>query len=112
MNDEETSWIKQLATLDPAVVRGLIVSVFGLIAAVAGVTIADGTVQNVITVVLGLLGILAAVVIRPAVTPNAKVVVKDETPLEPVATIVAGPAVVPPERADEVVEAATGQEAA
>lgn len=90
--DTEPTWWQKLVKLDPALVRGFIVTLFGLIGAILKVTVLTGTVDTVVTFVLALFGLIAAVFIRPAVTPNAKVIVRDDTPLSDESTIVPGEA--------------------
>jgi hypothetical protein len=107
MEETEATWWEKLLKLDPALVRGFIVTVVGLIGAVLKVTVLEGTVDDIVTFVLALLGILAGILIRPSVTPNAKVVVRDATPLNEVPTLQAGAAVVAPEDKDTVAELAT-----
>lgn len=106
----EPTWWEKLLKLEPSLVTGVIVSILGLIGAVLGVTIAPETVQNIITVVLGISALLAAVLIRGNVTANAKVIVRDDTPLSDVATIMAGPAVAKPEDMYAVEKAARRSE--
>lgn len=89
----EATFFTKLFALQPAVVRGFIVTVIGLIAASTGAVIDDKTTTLIITFVMSLLGIGAALFIKPAVTPNAKVVVADDTPLDTVSTLKSGPAV-------------------
>lgn len=105
-NKEPSAWQK-LVTLEPALVRGLIVSLFAVVASVLNVSFAQGTVENVINLVISLFALLAAVLIRGAVTPNAKVVVRDDTPLQDEATIAAGKATVSPLYSTQVADAAT-----
>lgn len=102
---DEPTWWQKLLQLEPAMVTGLIVSIFGLIGAVLGITIAPEVVQNVVTVILGISALLATVLLRGKVTANAKVVVYDDTPLAPVATLKAGEAVVT-ESNDELIAVA------
>jgi hypothetical protein len=103
---EEPTWWQKLVKLDPALVRGFIVTLFGLLGAVLKVTVLTGTVDTVVTFILALFGLVAAVFIRPSVTPNAKVIVADDTPLSPEATIVAGEAVAKPTDMHAVEQAA------
>lgn len=102
----EPTWWQKLVKLDPALVRGFIVTVFALLATVLNKTIDDSTVQTVISFVVALFGLIAAIFIRPAVTPNAKVIVRDDTPLAETPTIVPGEAVVEAEDIGEVARAA------
>lgn len=93
MTDEPTWWEK-LLKLDPALVRGAIVSIFALIGTALNTQL-DDTAQLVVSCVLALFALLASILIRPTVTPNAKVIVLDQTPLSEVPTIEAGEATVP-----------------
>ena len=112
MEDENATWWERLLKLDPALVRGFVVTIIGLVGAVLKVTVLEGPVDSIVTFVLALFGILTAVLIRPAVTPNAKVVVRDETPLDEFPTLQAGSAVVPEGYDKTVVELATMDDAA
>lgn len=93
MNKEPSAWQK-LVTLEPALVRGIIVSLFAVLASVLNTTFANGTVENVVNLVISTFALLAAVLIRGAVTPNAKVVVRDDAPLDKDPLIVPGDATV------------------
>lgn len=107
----EPTWWEKLLKLDPALVRGFIVTFFGMLALVLGHQYGTEDVETVINFVVGFLGLVAAVVIRPAVTPNAKVIVRDDTPLSAAPTIVAGEATVAPQYDHAVEKAAKGEAA-
>lgn len=102
---DEPSWLERLVKLDPALVRGIIVSFFGLLALALGQQFGTEQVETVVSFVVGLFALVAAVFIRPAVTPNAKVIVMDDTPLSDKPTIQPGEATVPPQY-DHAVEKA------
>lgn len=103
---ENPSWLERIAALDPAIVRGAIVAVIGLVVAVTGKIIDDATVDLIVNVVLVLLTLLAAIVIRPAVTPNAKVIALKPDPVNQPDRIESGEAVVTQNQINDVVEAA------
>lgn len=103
---DPSAWQK-LITLEPALLRGLIVSAFAVVASVLNTAFAQGTIENFVNLVISTFALLAAVLIRNSVTPNAKVVVRDDTPLQDEATIVAGEATVSPAYSMRVAEAAT-----
>lgn len=103
---QEGTWWQKLVKLDPALVRGFIVTLFGLLGAVLKVTVLDGTVDTVVTFVLAVFGLVAAIFIRPSVTPNAKVIVRDDAPLSSVSDIQPGPAVAKPTDAMKIERAA------
>jgi hypothetical protein len=99
-------FMERLTTLEPAMIRGFIVTVFGLVAAIFGTQIDSQTVDLVITFVLALLGLITALFIRPSVTANKKVLAYIRDPLERPIDIEPGLASVPEGQADEVVRAA------
>jgi hypothetical protein len=90
--ETEPTWWQRLIKLDPALVRGFIVTIVALGATVLNTTVTDDAVQTVVNFVIGLFALVAAIFIRPAVTPNAKVVTRDDTPLSATPTLVPGPA--------------------
>jgi len=104
--ENDAPWWQKLVTLDPALVRGLILSIVALFGTVLKVTVLTGTADTIVTFVLSAFALVAAVWIRPSVTPNAKVVVYDDTPLAPVATIKPGEATVKAEDMMKVERAA------
>lgn len=91
---ENPSWLERIAALDPAIVRGVIVTVVGIIVAVTGKVIDNSTVELISTCVLAILGLLAAILIRPAVTPNAKVLAFKPDPVDAPLVIQPGEAVI------------------
>lgn len=104
--DTDASWWERLLTLNPTLVRGAVVSGVALVGTVLNKQFVDGTAETVISAFLGLSALLAAVLIKPKVTPNVKVLVRDDTPLDAQPTIVAGEATVPAQFAHEVEVAA------
>lgn len=88
------SFFWKLFNLQPAVWRGLVTAVFALLAAI-GIKVAADVPDVVFLVVLALLPILQGVWTKGAVTPNAKVVVKVDDPIDAPNDISAGEAVVP-----------------
>lgn len=107
----EPTWWEKLVKLDPALVRGFIVTVFGLLALILGNQFGTEDVETVINFIVGLFALVAAVWIKPSVTPNAKVIVYDDTPLNAVPTIESGEATVPPQYDHAVEKAAKGEAA-
>ena len=82
MSNQEPTWWQKLITLEPALVRGFVTTLFALLATFLNNAFVTGGAEDVINFVIALFALLSAVLIRGAVTPNAKVIVKDETPLE------------------------------
>lgn len=83
MEPQDTFWWK-LTHLDPAVYKGLVVAVIGLLAAF-GVAIAPDIPDQVIGLVVALMAIVQAIWTRRDVTPNAKVVAYLPDPFKPAA---------------------------
>lgn len=102
------SWWERFRKLNPALLRGLFVSVIALAGSLGYVIVTDdqsGAVWGVISAVLAL---AQASSTRDAVTPNAKVLAYINDPERPSSSnIFAGQAVVPPSRIEDVAEAAT-----
>jgi hypothetical protein len=77
--------------LEPALVRGILVGIAGVIAVVFGRTVVD---DNTITLIIELFASISALIavlwVRGAVTANAKVVVRNDTPFEDEPTLAAG----------------------
>lgn len=75
--ENQDTWYHRLVTLEPAVIRGLLVSVFAVLA-LFGVEFA--TEENALTIVnaiVAVLPLLAGVFIRGAVTPVAKTAARE-----------------------------------
>ena len=104
--EQEATWWEKLLKLDPALVRGFIVTVFAIAGTVLKWKVLEGDADLIASGVLSLFALLAAILIRGGVTPNVKVIVRDDTPLNSVPTIEAGEATVPAEYAYEVEQAA------
>lgn len=104
--ESNPSLLERIATLNPALLRGSIVAIFGIIVAVTGHQVDNATVDLVVNGVLALLALVAAIVIRPAVTPNGKVVVMKPNPIDQPGVVAPGEATVGPAMTDEVVQAA------
>lgn len=110
---QEPTWWQKLLKLEPAVIRGFVVSLVAFLAVILGHKFADGDVETIINFVVTLFSLLAALWIRPAVTANNKVIVYDDTPLATVSTIKAGNVVATPTDMHAVEKAAlTGQDTA
>lgn len=84
--------LKRFASLNPALFRGLIVSVISLLA-LLGVAVTPGLPDALMAVISSLSALIAAVWIRPGVTPNDKVVVYMPDPEGLPATVRPGAAV-------------------
>lgn len=105
MPETPTLWEK-LFKLSPAVVRSFILTLVGLAASVGVVAIDDKQTSLIVNFVLAFFALGAGLVIKPAVTPNAKVVIRDETPLASVSTLVPGDAVPAAASNAEILDAA------
>lgn len=112
VNEEATPWWVRFFTLQPALVRGFLLTLFGLLASAGVLVIDDKMVSLIVNFALAFLGLGAAVVIKPSVTPNAKVVVRDETPLASISTLVAGDATPSGVSPSQVTRAAYAKETA
>lgn len=109
--DDQPTWWQKLLELDPALVRGFVVTVFALAGTLLGKQFGDDTVQNVIQFVTILSGLLAAVLIKPKVTANAKVLAYLPKPYAEPTVVASGEATVTPEQTDDVVDAALNKAA-
>jgi hypothetical protein len=103
---ENPGFLERLTSLNPAVVRGVVVAVVALIVLITGKAIDDSTVDVIANVILLLLPIVAGLFIRPAVTANAKVIALKPDPVGAPNVIAPGEATVTPEQAAQVVDAA------
>lgn len=100
--------LQRLLKLNPAIVRGLLVTLALVIAQVVGHTvISDDTISQIINGFSAIGSLIGAVWTRGAVTPNAKVVVYKPDPVNS-DTVAAGPATITPTQANQtaVLEAA------
>lgn len=87
-------WLTRVAKLDPALLRGAVVSVLALVTAVVGnEVVTNEQVESGLDLVVALSAIVAAFLIKPAVTPNAKVIVFKPEPFEEPSEFESGPAV-------------------
>lgn len=75
----EGGWFRRLATLEPAVLRGALVSLFAVLALLGAEWATEANAITVVTAVTAVLPLLAGIFIRPAVTPNAKTAAKEAT---------------------------------
>ena len=89
--DQNPTWFQKMLALDPLIVRGVILSFFGLLGAV-GLSQTDGTAEAVLGFAMGLLALLGAIWGRPAVTPNAKVLAYQPRPIDAPQLVKAGEA--------------------
>lgn len=91
----QNSWaqqLKQLFQLQPAVVRGLLVAVTGVIAQVLGKTVIDNdSIEVILNAYTALSALVGAFWIRPSVTPHLKVVSFKPDPFAS-PTVMSGPA--------------------
>lgn len=109
---DELPWWQKLLKLEPAMVRAALVALSGILALILGNTVFDETAVNaILEFYTSVSALVAAFFIRPAVTANAKVIVRDDTPLSATPTIVAGEAVTDAATMPAVVEAAQSRSA-
>lgn len=106
MSENPGIW-ERLSSLQPALVRAIIVGIVGVIVVVTGKQIDDGTVDMVVNIIMILLPIVAGLFIKRAVTPNAKVVVLQPDPVNAPEVLAPGAAVADSELAPEIIHAAT-----
>lgn len=85
MEPQDTFWWR-LVHLDPAVYKGVIVAVVGLLASF-GVMVTPGIPDQLVLVIAAVLALAQAVWVRKDVTPNAKVVSYLPDPFRPAALI-------------------------
>lgn len=104
--ESNPNFLQRLAALDPAILRGTILAIVGLVAVVTGSAIDNSTVELIINAAVALLALVAALVIRPAVTPNAKVIAFKPNPIDAPSWVAAGEATITPELEEAVVAAA------
>lgn len=86
------SFFWKLTHLDPAVYRGIVVSVVGLLATF-GLILSDQNSGAIVAVVSAIAALVQAIWTRGAVTPNQKVVVYKPNPVGEPTVVVAGQAV-------------------
>ena len=81
---ESSSWteqLKRLVQLQPAVVRGFLVAITGVLALVLGHSVIDNNgVETILDAYTALSALISAFWIRPAVTPHVKVVAYKPNP--------------------------------
>lgn len=107
MSDEMSRW-ERFRKLNPALLRGLFVSVIALAGSLGYAGITGNKADAIWGVIGAVLALVQATSTRDAVTPNAKVLAYINNPDRPASsTIFAGQAVVPPTRIEDVAEAAT-----
>jgi hypothetical protein len=83
--------VERFFKLEPALVRGILVAIAGLVAQILGRTVIDNdTIDLLIDLFTGLSAVLATIWTRGAVTANAKVVVANENPLGQTPVLVSG----------------------
>lgn len=89
--DQADFWWR-LVHLDPAILRGAVMSVIALVATF-GLIVGDAKQAAIITAIGSILALVQALWTRKAVTPNAKVVVYKPDPIKAPDLVVPGPAV-------------------
>lgn len=89
--DQADFWWR-LVNLDPAIWRGAVMSVIGLIAAF-GLIVNDQTQGAILTTIASILALVQALWTRKAVTPNVKVVVYKPDPIKAPDLVVPGAAI-------------------
>ena len=95
MTNERKSLVRKVGDVvesDPVMVRGFIVSVFGVVAMIFNVSFASGVVEAVANSVISVLALVAAIWTRPKVTPNSKVAIWVPSPKENPGHVVPGQA--------------------
>lgn len=106
MVDEMSRW-ERFRKLNPALLRGLFVSVIALAGSLGYAGITGNKADAIWGVIGAVLALVQATSTRDAVTPNAKVLAYINDPERPITTqIFAGEAVVPVGRAEEAAKAA------
>jgi hypothetical protein len=85
MEPQDTFWWR-LVHLDPAVFRGLVVAIVGLLATL-GVAVAPGLPDSLIVVIVMGMAVIQGLWTRNGVTPNAKVVTYLADPSKPSAIL-------------------------
>jgi hypothetical protein len=81
MEPQDTFWWR-LVHLDPAVYRGLVVAVVGLLATL-GVAVTPGLPDSLVIVIIMSMAVIQGLWTRSGVTPNAKVVSYLPDPFKP-----------------------------
>lgn len=67
------TWLKRIAKLEPAVLRGAVVSVAAVLALLGFEWATEANAITVSTMIVTVLPLLTGVLVRPSVTPNALV---------------------------------------
>lgn len=88
----DPSFLWKLVHLNPALWRGIVFSVIGLLAT-AGLVISNQTGESVVTLILSVTAIVQAIWTRSATTPNKKVLAYKPDPIDHATLISAGEAV-------------------
>lgn len=77
-------WYVRVMKLEPAVLRAALVSIAAIVAQIVGHTVLDDdSITAVINAFTAISALLAGFLIRPGVTPNSKVLVSTDSPLNP-----------------------------
>jgi hypothetical protein len=104
------SFLYRFTHLEPAVYRGIIVAVFGVLASL-GVVVSDSIPDQVVVLVLAILPMIQAAWTRASSVPTDKVIAYVEDPYAG-KHLKAGPAVPPPEVSQARVEQVVYEKAA
>lgn len=99
----------RLIHLDPALFRGLILAVVGLLGSL-GIIITPGLPDELLGVLVSMLALIQAVWTRQAVTPNVKVAVMVPDPISNPNTVAPGQAITGAPSAEVVHAARTGSD--
>lgn len=109
--EQEVPWWQKVLKLEPALIRGVLVALAALLLQIFGKTIIEaGMVDAVIDFFTSISALVAALMIRAGVTPNAKVLLRDDTPLATVTTLASGEAIPPEVVTNEQLLEALGRE--
>lgn len=106
MDDNKPNAWQRISQLNPAVLRGILVGLFGVVTLVTGKAIDDSVIDTVCNVILLILPVIAGIFIRRAVTPNAKVIAFQPNPIDEPHVIEAGEATILPGQDEALIDAA------
>lgn len=74
------TWLKRLSQVEPAIIRGALVSVLAFLALFGFEWATEANAITATNAIVAILPILAGLAIRPSVTPNVKVGAEDINP--------------------------------
>lgn len=91
------TWLKRLSQVEPAIIRGALVSVLAFLALFGFEWATEANAITTTNAIVAILPILAGLAIRPSVTPNVKVAAEDISLQDGPSLYEAGEAAVYPE---------------